>query len=87
MLLLLTRELLSRRVVVRLLLRLNDRTCPSLVRRATSFSNKVKIVQGRRSIVIKDKPTEAETVIWFQVIIEEVLNCQEHFVSEEEYAS
>ena len=52
MLEILTRELLSRRAVVRLLLRLNDRTCPSLVRTATSFSDRAETVQRRRSCVI-----------------------------------
>lgn len=42
----LTRELLSRRVVVRLLLRLKARTWPSLVRSATSLSGKDKTQTG-----------------------------------------
>lgn len=46
----LTTELLSRRVVVRLLLRLNERMCPSLVCRATSFSEKVRTVLKRRIV-------------------------------------
>lgn len=54
----LTRELLSRRAVVRLLLRLKARTWPSLVRRLTSLSEKDKRGTGRLGWRRLPGPTE-----------------------------
>lgn len=89
--LLLTRELLSSRVVVMLLVRLNDRTCPSLVRRATSFSKK-GWVHRRRSCAIRMK--EQNQWLLLQTsglvvgdLIKEASDCYEDFINEEWFVS